>query len=98
MDKKIAYTKAGKNSQSDSNVNTAHNQRLRLLDHLKTYGSITTIEARRELDILSPAARKLELLARGFNIVMVWVEGHTESGRKHRIAKYVLVNQRLAGE
>ena len=53
----IAY----KNTQNDSTNNTTHNQRLRLLDYLKTHGSITTLQARSLLDILSPAVRIFEL-------------------------------------
>ncbi|WP_250865605.1 helix-turn-helix domain-containing protein [Caballeronia sp. INSB1] len=40
--------------------NTAEGQRQRLLDALKK-GPVTTIEARRDLDIMMPAARVFEL-------------------------------------
>ena len=99
MDKKIAYTKAGQNSQSDSTNNTSNNQRLRLLDYLNTHGTITTLQARRELDILAPAARIFELRHNyGYRINKVDIADYTEAKRKHTgIAKYVLVSEK-AGE
>ncbi len=64
-------------------------QRQRILGWLRKNSSLTTLEARIELDIFHPSARVQELRAQGYNIVT-----HTEtidSGKgKHRIAKYVL--------
>ena len=84
------YPKAAQNTQTDHNDNSAHSQRLRLLAAFETRHSITTIEARRDLDILMPAARVFELRERGFDIETIWTQGVTENGGKHRIAKYVL--------
>jgi len=70
--------------------NSAHAQRLILMDWLQQRGSITTIEARRELDIMMPAARVFELRGMGNDIATVWTQGATECGRKHRIARYIL--------
>ena len=88
----IAY----KNTQNDSTNNTTHNQRLRLLGYLKTHGTITTLQARSELDILAPAARIFELRHYyGYRINKIDVDDYTEAQRKHTgIAKYVLVSEK----
>ena len=65
--------------------------RKRLIDALHC-GPITTIEARRNLDILMPAARIHELKhLHGFDIQTVRVRQETDSGKMHSIAKYVLM-------
>ena len=88
----IAY----KITQSDNSNNTSHNQRLRLLDYLKAHGTITTLQARSELDILAPAARIFELRHNyGYRINKVDIVDFTEARRKHTgIAKYVLVSEK----
>ena len=66
-------------------------QCLRLLHHLKQRGSITTVQARHELDIVAPAARIFQLRHEwGFNIVTVWVNEENPGGGIHRFAKYIL--------
>ena len=91
----IAFNKT---LQSDSTNNTSHNQRLRLLDYLKTHGTITTLQARSELDILSPAARIFELRHNfGYLINKIEIADYTEAKRKHTgIAKYVLVSEKAS--
>lgn len=70
---------------------SAEAQRKRLIDALRC-GPITTIEARRNLDILMPAARIHELKhLHGFDIHTVRVRQETESGKLHSIAKYALL-------
>lgn len=64
-------------------------QRARLLDALHC-GPVTTLEARRNLDILHPAMRVKELRGMGYDIATVWVWQATDAGRMHRVAKYVL--------
>ena len=68
---------------------TASAQRARLLDALRI-APITTIEARRNLDILHPAMRVLELRTQGYGIHTVWTHQETDAGIQHRIARYVL--------
>lgn len=70
--------------------NSAHNQRLKILDWLFEKGSITTSQAREYLDIMSPAPRILELRKAGYMIVTVWDNWTSEYGIKHHIARYVL--------
>jgi len=93
MDKKIAHTKAGSNRQINFKDNSASNQCNKLLDYLKKHDCITTSEARELLDIYYPPARIFELKAEGYLINTVWVTWTSEYQIKHRIAKYVLVQQ-----
>jgi hypothetical protein len=72
--------------------NSAAVQRRRALDLLRT-GPKSTIQLRRDGDMLSPAARILELKRRGFEIVTHWVHQATECGALHRVALYVLLRE-----
>lgn len=66
-------------------------QRQRLLERLRV-GACSTIEARHELDIISPAARVFELKWNlGHNIKTFWTQGINPGGKRHRIANYVLM-------
>ncbi|WP_027190355.1 helix-turn-helix domain-containing protein [Fundidesulfovibrio putealis] len=69
--------------------NTATAQRARILDALSR-DSLTTLEARRLLDVLHPAARVMELRRQGINIVTVWTTDTTPGGNSHRVARYIL--------
>jgi len=74
----------------DANNNNNVAQRQRLLAALQV-APISTIEARRDLDIMMPAARVHELRHKlGFDIDLVWTVQPTDSGKLHRIGKYVL--------
>jgi hypothetical protein len=75
---------------SDCSDNSAEAQRARLLAALRR-GPMTTLEIRRELDVLMPAARIHELrhLYRK-NILTVRVHRQTESGQVHSVALYAL--------
>lgn len=64
-------------------------QRQRLLAWLLA-NSITTMQARQELDILHPAARIQELREADHNIITYWKIVDTGKA-KHRIASYVLL-------
>jgi len=90
MEKEKGHPQAAQNTHSDHKDNSAHSQRSRLLEAFETRSSITTIEARRDLDILMPAPRVFELRARGYDIETIWTHDQTECGRKHRVARYVL--------
>ncbi len=66
----------------------AESQRMAILAWLKI-STLTTFEARAELDIPHPAGRVNELRALGHNILTHW-EIVDSGNNKHRIAKYVL--------
>ena len=68
---------------------SAHSQRLRLLARLKI-APVDTITARRELDVMHPAARIMELKKRGNKIDTVRVGRPTDCGKVHSVALYVL--------
>jgi hypothetical protein len=81
------------NQQTKHSGNESSAQCARLLAGLRI-GPITTLESRRALDILHPAARVQELREQGHNIVTVWTHGLTSEGNTHRVAKYVLMMPR----
>lgn len=89
---------AGDDRQGNSNTrqtlqkapqdDSSHSQRLRLLERLKVEPVDT---ARRELDVMHPAARIQELKQRGNLIDTVRVGRATDWGKVHRVALYVLL-------
>lgn len=81
----------GKNTSANYS-SSAHHQRQRLLAWLRAYGSIDTLTARRELDILGVAPRIFELRHRyGQQIDKIWVDRPSDCGQLHRVALYVLL-------
>lgn len=72
--------------------NSAAAQRAKALDLLRG-GPKSTLQLRRDGDILAPAARVLELKRRGFDILTEWVHQATDSGKLHRVALYVLLRE-----
>lgn len=64
------------------------------MDYLREHGSITTNQARELLDIYYPPARCFELRKAGYKILTVWDYWTSEHGIKHRIARYVLVQEK----
>ena len=89
---------ADKVSKTNDSGNDAQAQRLRLENWLGKHGHIDTLEARRELDILSPASRIMELRKRDYRIETVWIDRETDAGKRHRIGRYVLVSSPKATE
>jgi len=71
---------------------TASSQRTAILKHLQLHGSLTTLYAREQLGIMSPAARILELRKKDFPIVTHRTTTEDRAGTRHREAKYVLFN------
>jgi hypothetical protein len=70
--------------------NAACEQRKRLLERLR-HGTVSTLEARRELDIMHPAARVMELRNAGYQIDRLTVDEPSDCGRLHKVARYLLV-------
>ncbi len=75
-----------------NNSNDAAAQRKRALELLRS-GPKSTLQLRRDADILAPAARVLELKGRGFEILTHWVHQPTDCGKLHRVALYVLMRE-----
>ena len=81
--------------QLDSNCKAGNDtaaQRRRAIDLLRT-GPKSTIQLRRDGDIMMPAARIFELKHRGFDILKHWVQEATDCGKLHRVALYVLIRE-----
>ena len=77
--------------QRDGSPNAAAAQLARILAHLQAGRPLTTIQARRELDTLHPAARVMELRRAGWSIATTWAREETDAGQVHRIARYALL-------
>ena len=78
------------NTQPKNGGNEASAQCARLLAALRL-GPLTTLAARRTLDVLHPAARIQTLREHGHKILTIWTNDVTTEGYRHRVAKYVLV-------
>lgn len=89
MDKKIGDPREAQNSHPKFKGNNVHSQRMRLLARLRK-ANVSTTEARRELDIMHPAARIQELREQGNLINTITIAEHTASQGIRRIARYVL--------
>lgn len=73
----------------DEAANDSAAQRKRLLEALRSR-SLTTLEARRELDVMHPAARIMELRKQGYDIDTLRVPDLTAEGHTHNVARYLL--------
>lgn len=69
--------------------NSSSEQRARILQALSA-GPVTTMYARRDLDVMHPSGRIMELRRDGHLIDTVWTEAATDCGKVHRVALYVL--------
>lgn len=78
---------AGSGALSMSTTSAAA-QRLAILERLQC-GPITTLQAR-EMGIMHPAARCMELRRQGHGIVTEWTLEYCPGGVRHRVAKYSL--------
>ncbi len=90
--KKIApLAGKGEGKKPRLHFNSLEAQRQRLIAWFRVHGMIDTLAARRDLDILMPAARVHELRHRyGLEIDLIWVQLPTDCGRVHRVGQYVL--------
>jgi len=75
--------------KEESYFTDSASQRQRILQWLLT-ATLTTLQARKELDVMHPAMRILELRDQGHNIVTHWETVDTGKA-KHRVASYVLL-------
>ena len=71
---------------------SAVTQQAGVLAWLRTQGPLTTITARRELDVLHHAARIQALREDGHDIRTHWRIEETKLGRPHRVAEYILLD------
>ena len=74
--------------------NSASNQCLKILDWLFEKGNITTTQSRQHLDVMSPAARILQLRKAGYLIIKISDNWTSEHGINHKgVARYVLTQK-----
>lgn len=89
-----ATTPGNKTSKRNFKDNSSSNQCLKILDWLFEKGNITTTQAREHLDVMSPAARILQLRKMGYQIDRLndtWTSDH---GINHKgVARYVLTQK-----
>lgn len=89
-----ATTSKTKTTKRNFIDNSATNQCLKILDWLYEKGNITTTQARQHLDVMSPAARILQLKKDGYQIIRLndtWTSDH---GINHKgVARYVLTQK-----
>jgi hypothetical protein len=93
MNKKMCpahVSKPGNSTRIKEYYSISASQRAKILTWLQQGKTLTTFQARNDLDIPHPAGRVLELRYRGWNIKTHWEVVETSLG-KHRIAKYLLV-------
>ncbi len=86
--------RGGRKSKRAITSTNATAQRQTILDALKQrHGlGITTLEARQELGIMSPAPRVKELRVRGYHILTIPTDIVTDDGVMHQgVARYVLL-------
>lgn len=62
----------------------------RIIDYLMKNGSITQLDAMKDLGIMRLGARVFDLKERGYNIVTVMVEDLNRFGEPTRYARYYL--------
>ena len=78
--------------------NSTSNQCLKILDWLFEKGNITTTQARQHLDVMSPAARILQLKKAGYLIIKISDNWTSEHGIHHKgVARYVLTQKEPVG-
>ena len=90
---------AGEAIENDHTVNSISTslaaQRARLLKHLREVGTLTTLQAREQLNIMHPGGRVLELREAGHRITTTWTWDRDHEGRPHRVGRYALVTKPL---
>lgn len=68
-------------------------QNQRIIDYINRYGSITPLEAMRDLGIYRLASRISDLKSRGYAIQSTFVPVENRFGEKTRIKQYSLQNE-----
>lgn len=86
-----ASPQTNENQPRDKAYSTASNDRKAILRHLIEHGRLTTLKAREELGVMSPAPRILELRAMGHKIITHKRFKRDITGRNHYQAEYVLM-------
>lgn len=72
------------------------NQKQRIIEYIRSHGSITTKQAVDDLGILRPGARISELRRQGYDIGSKTEEGENRYGEKVRYNRYFLTDKMRA--
>lgn len=83
--------------QTKYSGNDAAAQRNRILAYLREHHSLSTFDARYQIDVMHPAARVMELRKQGFEIHTSWVREQTPEGKSHRVGRYHLLAEPVKG-
>lgn len=70
-------------------------QNERVLDYIRVYGSITPLEAMRDLGVMRLAARVSDLKRQGYNIVGSTEVVKNRFGEDCRVAKYEIAHNAI---
>lgn len=73
-------------------------QKIRVLQHLEKYGSITSMDAFKEYGITRLAARIKDLRELGYDIITIMIENKNRYNEDTRYAKYVLKGEHDGNE
>ena len=73
--------------------NKRSDQVSRAISYMREHGSLTSLEALKELGILSFPKRICEIKLKGFGIRTTWEEGVDRYGKKFRVKRYFLVEE-----
>lgn len=71
-----------------SKVDHKPTQNERILDYIERFGSITHLEALRDLGVQRLASRISDLKRLGYPIVSEWEEFHNRFGEKGQVKRY----------
>ncbi len=98
MIKKNEHTPKDALTKSRFNDTSASAQRKKISNHLINYGRITTLEAREQYGIMSPAPRVKELRVSGWDILTERVRVSDHLGVTHDgVGRYVLISFPVIG-
>ena len=72
------------------------NQKQQVMEYIRRYGSITTLQAIDDLGILRLGARMSELRKQGYNISATVEKGVNRNGEETRYHRYFLADKKRA--
>lgn len=77
--------------------NSSPSQRARLVKYFETCPRLSTLQARKELGILHPCGRIMELRRSGHKIDTHWIKEADSNGVLHRVGLYVYQGRKSGG-
>lgn len=64
-----------------------------ILDYMREFGSITPLEAMRDLGVMRLASRISDMRSLGYPIISEWVAVQNRYGKKTNVKKYSLMKE-----